>query len=82
MLPAMILPMPTCAATLERQVMTTTGIPFFSISLAIVAPLRVPVPQVAVRMTAPMPEPTSSSAIPAPISAILLGIAPVPVVTK
>ena len=78
----MILPIPTWDATLARQVINTTGIPFFSISLAIVAPLRVPVPHVAVKMTALMPEPASSSAIPAPISAILLGIAPVPVVTK
>lgn len=78
----MILPIPTCAATLDRQVMSTTGIPLFSISLPIVAPLRVPVPQVAVKMTAPIPELASSSAMPAPISSILLGIAPVPVVTK
>ena len=78
----MILPTPTCEATLARQVMSTTGMPFFSISLPIVAPLRVPVPQVAVKMTAPTAESTSSDAMPAPISAILLGIAPVPVVTK
>lgn len=78
----MILPIPTWEATLARQVMRTTGMPFFSISLPIVAPLRVPVPQVAVKITAPMPELANSDAMPAPISSILLGIAPVPVVTK
>jgi hypothetical protein len=35
----------------SRQDITTTGIPFFSISLPILAPLRVPVPQVAVKIT-------------------------------
>ena len=78
----MIRPAPTWVATFERQVTNTTGMPFFSISFAIVAPLRVPVPQVAVKMTPFTPELTSSPAIPAPSSAILLGIAPVPVVTK
>jgi hypothetical protein len=41
---------PTLSARLWRQVMTAVGRPARSSSLASVAPLRVPVPHVAVRM--------------------------------
>ena len=59
--------------------MSTTGMPFRSISFAIVAPLRVPVPHVAVSTTPFTPEAKISSAIPTPSSCILAGMAPVPV---
>jgi hypothetical protein len=72
---------PTRSAMLISAVMMTTGIPARSISLASVAPLRVPVPQVAVRMAAWMPCRFMSSAISAPILAIVLMLAMFPVVT-
>ncbi len=37
---------PTCFATIVNAVMSATGMPCFSISFAITAPLRVSVPQV------------------------------------
>ena len=72
---------PTRSAMLMRAVIVTTGMPARSISLASVAPLRVPVPQVAVRMTAWIPCAFMSCAISAPILAIVLMFAMLPVVT-
>jgi hypothetical protein len=72
---------PTRSAMLMSAVMMTTGMPARSISLASVAPLRVPVPQVAVRITACMPCCFMSWAISAPILAMVLMLAMFPVVT-
>lgn len=57
---------PTCWATEIIAVINTVGMPALSISLAIVAPLRVPVPQVAGEMTAFTPASNSSLAISCP----------------
>ena len=76
----MIIP-PIIVATVGSAVTNTVGIPARSISLASVAPLRVPVPHVAVRMAAWTPCRFMSSAISAPILAIVLMFAMFPVVT-
>ena len=72
---------PTRSAMLMSAVMMTTGIPARSISFASVAPLRVPVPQVAVRIAAWMPWRFMSWAISAPIFDMVLILAMFPVVT-
>ena len=72
---------PTRSAMLISAVMMTTGMPARSISLASVAPLRVPVPQVAVRIAAWIPCCFMSWAISAPIRAMTLMLAMFPVVT-
>lgn len=72
---------PTRSAMLMRTVVMTTGMPARSISFASVAPLRVPVPQVAVRMTAWTPAAFSSSAISRPSFSIVLIFPMLPVVT-
>ena len=72
---------PTRSAMLMSAVMMTTGIPARSISLASVAPLRVPVPHVAVRITASTPCRFMSWAISAPSLVIILILAMFPVVT-
>ncbi len=59
----------------------TTGIPILSISLAIVAPQRVQVPQVEVKITACTPESFNSWAISSPIFLAFATEVPVPVVT-
>lgn len=72
---------PTRSAMLMSAVMRTTGMPARSISLASVAPLRVPVPQVAVRIPAWMPCSFMSWAISPPIRVMVLMFAMFPVVT-
>ena len=54
---------PIIVAIVGRAVTNTVGIPERSISLASVAPQRVPVPQVPDRITASTPASFSSSAI-------------------
>jgi hypothetical protein len=54
---------PTIVAIVGSAVTKTVGIPALSISLASVAPQRVPVPQVPERTTASTPDSFSSSAI-------------------
>ena len=72
---------PTRSAMLINAVINTTGTPARSSSFASVAPLRVPVPQVAVRMTAWTPCDFMSWAISLPIRSITLMLAMLPVVT-
>ena len=57
---------PTIFAIDMAEVICTTGIPAFSNSVVIAAPLRVLVPQVEVRMTASMPSCFAFSAISRP----------------
>ncbi len=54
---------PTVLAIGSKLAIVTIVMPFLSISLFIVAPQRVQVPQVAVRITASTPAVTNSSAI-------------------
>jgi hypothetical protein len=72
---------PTRSAMLMSAVMVTTGMPTRSISFASVAPLRVPVPHVAVRMAASMLWAFISWATSAPMRAMVLMFAIFPVVT-
>lgn len=72
---------PTRSAMLMRAVTVTTGMPARSISLASVAPLRVPVPQVAVRIAAWTPWAFMSCAISAPRRVMVFMLAMLPVVT-
>ena len=72
---------PIFSATPGKAVISTVGRPPRSSSLASVAPLRVPVPHVAVRITACMPCCRMSWAISAPILAMVLMLAMFPVVT-
>ena len=71
---------PTRWATVIRQVITAQGMPARSISLASVDPLRVPVPQVAERITAVTPASFISLAIVRPIPAITSILPPLPTV--
>ena len=57
---------PTPSARLKRVVTRAVGSPARSNSFCIVAPLRVPVPQVAVRITPWTPAAVSSAAISSP----------------
>ena len=72
---------PTVLATSMRLHITTTGMPVRSISLAIVAPQRVQVPQVEVRTTASTLALCSSWAISLPNLAAKAWVVPVPTVT-
>ena len=72
---------PTRSAMVMSAVMATTGIPARSISLASVAPLRVPDPQVAVRIAAWTPLAFRSCAISAPMRTMVFRFAMLPVVT-
>src|SRR5215831_5662494 len=73
---------PTRVATVYRQVANTVGIPARSHSLAIVAPLRVPVPHVAGNTTAWTPRCTSVAAISAPIRFMAFKLPILPTVTN
>jgi hypothetical protein len=66
---------PTMVAIVGSAVMNTVGIPARSISLLSVAPQRVPVPQVPVRITAWMPASRRRSAISCPnFAAVATGV--------
>ena len=60
---------PTICAIVGSAVTNTVGMPFRSNSFASVAPQRVPVPQVPVRITAPTRASSSSAAISCPCRA-------------
>lgn len=62
---------PTILATGNAEVICTVGIPAFSSSVVIAAPLRVLVPQVEVRMIASIPSFFAFSAISRPIRRVL-----------
>ena len=62
---------PTILAIGSAEVIWTVGIPAFSSSVVIAAPLRVLVPQVDVRMTASIPSCFTRSAISRPIRRVL-----------
>ncbi len=70
----------TCAIEV-MAVMSTAGSPARSISLASVAPQRVPVPQVLVTIAAWTPSAISCLAIALPIASAFLMLVPVPTVT-
>ena len=66
---------PTICAIVGSAVTNTVGIPSRSNSFASVAPQRVPVPQVPVRMTAPTCASRSSAAISCPnVAAAATGV--------
>jgi hypothetical protein len=73
---------PTRVATVYRHVANTVGMPTRSHSLAIVAPLRVPVPHVAGKMTAPTPRSLSAWAISVPIRFMAFKLPRLPTVTN
>ena len=73
---------PIAVAVGGRAVMITAGIPCLSISFSSTAPQRVPVPQVAVRITPETLLVFSSAAIPLPILFEFAIVVPTPVVTK
>ncbi len=73
---------PTVFETGIKLAIWTMVMPAFSISLAIVAPQRVQVPQVEVRIAARIPFFFSCSAISLPIRAASACVVPVPTVEK
>jgi len=75
-----ILLAPTDSEIVVMVAMWTMGIPYLSISFTIVAPQRVQVPQVLVRITPSTPAAFSSAPICSPNSLALLTEVPVPVV--
>jgi hypothetical protein len=72
---------PMVAATVGKAVTITAGIPSLSISLANVAPQRVPVPHVPTSRAASTPLFFRSQAISAPMRAALARVVELPVVT-
>jgi len=81
-LPLITLFAPTEIPIEVKAVICAVGISFFSISLAIVAPQRVQVPQVEVNITASIPLFFSSSIMDLPISLLFFTLVPIPEVTK
>ena len=73
---------PTASATGVIAVTWATGMPAFSNSVAIAAPLRVLVPQVEVKITESTPAALSLSAISRPIRRLFSSGLPLPVVEK
>ena len=71
MVPVMMRLAPSCFAIMDIAVMKATGIPSFSIDLAIADPLRVQEPQVDTSKTASIPLAFSSVIISFPIRCMI-----------